>query len=261
MMNNSQEVVYSVNENNYVKNMNEFVQKNKIKNFGFENESEELIKGLSRFKKNNVLILGKAGIGKTALVEKLCEMINDKQVPNILQNKVVLEVSLGGILGGTKYRGEFEEKVQKLIDFVTRRNDVILFIDEVHNLMCCNSNDGNIGFGEILKPYLARADFSLIGATTVKEYEEYIVKDSAIDRRFFKLSMEEPNSDKTINILQKVKCQYEKHYNIKLTKNDIIKVVELSKMRTGAFPDKAFDELEDYCYSKSTQIEKQKYES
>ncbi len=243
-----------VNENNYVKNMNEYVKKNKIKNYGLESETEELIKGLSRLKKNNVLILGKAGIGKTALVEKLCEMINSKQVPYILQNKTVLEISLGGILAGTHYRGSFEEKVQNLINFVTERNNIILFMDEIHTLMSCNNQDGLIGFGDMLKPYLAREDFSLIGATTIKEYEEHIAKDSAIDRRFFKLSMEEPSFDKIVNILQKSKSQYEKHYNIKLNKNDIIKVIELAKERKGAFPDKAFDELEDYCYLKSLEV-------
>lgn len=243
-----------VNENSYVKDMNEYVRTNKIKNYGLENEVEELIKGLSRLKKNNVLILGKAGIGKTALVEKLCEMINSNQVPIALQNKTVLEISLGGMLAGCRFRGMFEENVQKLIDFVTERDDVILFIDEIHTLMSCNNGIDNIGLGDMLKPYLARGEFSVIGATTKDEYEKYISKDTAIDRRFFKLNMEEPDYDKVFTILQKTKSQYEKHYNVKLTKSDIAKVLEFAKDRSGSFPDKAFDELEDYCYLKSLEV-------
>ena len=243
-----------LNENKYVKDMTEYVKKNKIKNFGLDEEVQNLIKGLSRLKKNNVLILGKAGIGKTALVEKLCEMINSKQVPVSLQNKIILEVSLGGILAGTKYRGSFEEKVQNLIKFVTEQSDIILFMDEIHTLMSCNNDEGLIGFGDMLKPYLARGEFSLIGATTQNEYEKYIAKDTAIDRRFFKLNMEEPSYDKVLVILQKAKSQYEKHYNIKLTKNDIVKIIDLAKERSGAFPDKAFDELEDYSYMKSMEV-------
>lgn len=239
-----------ISKHKYCKNMNKYVKKNKIKNYGLDDEVEDLIKGLSRLKKNNVLIIGKAGIGKTALVEKLCELINDGKVPDTLKNKTIIEVSLGGCLAGSKYRGDFEEKIQELVIFVTDRDDIILFIDEIHNIIGSGKAEGAIGAGDLLKPYLARGEFSLIGATTMREYEMSIAKEPALNRRFFKLSMEEPGTDKVIHILQKAKIEYEKHYGIKLTKKDIDNIIELSNNREGSFPDKAFDELEDYCYKK-----------
>lgn len=248
------EVMEFVRENKYVTNMNDYVKKHKIKNYGLEEEIELLIKGLSKLKKSNILILGKAGIGKTSVVEKLAELINENKVPVMLQGKTILELSLNGSLAGAQYRGSFEERIQSLLNFITERDDIILFIDEIHTLMDCNSNDGNIGLSEILKPYLAREGFSLIGATTQKEYEKTIATDSALNRRFSKIKMEEPNSEKVLTILQKCKTPYEKHYGIKLTKADLQKIIDASIEREGTFPDKAFDELEDYCYIKSMEV-------
>lgn len=253
-INNKYEIREFCRDNTFVTDMNDYVKTNKIKNIGFDDEIEELIKGLSKLKKNNVVILGKAGIGKTALVEKLCELINSNKVPKMLKNKTILEVSLNGALAGTSYRGAFEDKIQKLINLVTDRNDIILFIDEIHNLINCNNNDNTVGLADTLKPYLARGNFSLISATTLKEYENSIAKDPALERRFFKLNLEEPSEEKVLNILQKSKSVYEKHYGVKLNKNDIVKIIELANNRDGAFPDKAFDELEDYCYKKSKEV-------
>ncbi len=253
-INNKCEITQFCRENHYVVDMNDYVKKQKIKNIGFDAEIEKLIKGLSKLKKNNVVILGKAGIGKTSLVERLCELINKGEVPKMLKNKTILEVSLNGAMAGTQYRGAFEDKIQKLINLVINRDDIILFIDEIHNLINCNNNDNTVGLADTLKPYLARGEFSLIGATTLKEYEESIAKDPALERRFYKLNLEEPSEEKVINILQKSKNQYEKHYDVKLNKNDILKIVELAKNRKGAYPDKAFDELEDYCYLKSKEV-------
>lgn len=251
------EVENFICSNSYAYNMNEYVKKNKIKNYGFEEELKELIKGLSRFKKNNVLLIGKAGVGKTALVEKLCEMINSNKVPIILQNKTILNISLSGVVAGTRYRGSMEEKLQKLLDFVTNRDDIIVFVDEIHNFLKAGKSEGALSVSDILKPYLARNDFSLIGATTIDEFNETIAKDSAVLRRFYKVDLEEPSLEKTITILEKAKMDYEKHYSIKLTKKDIQKIVELAKNNSGSFPDKAFDVLEEYCYMKANEKKNQ----
>lgn len=243
-----------IDRNNCIKNMNEYVKKNKIKNYGFDEEIKELIKGLNRVKKNNVLLLGKPGIGKTALVEKLCELINQEKVPDILKNKTILEINMVGLEAGTQYRGSMEKKVQDIFNFIMDRDDIIIFIDEIHNILRCGKSEGSSGLGDMLKPYMARNELTLIGATTIEEYEETISKNGAMDRRFCKLYMDEPDEKKLLLILEKSKTQYEKHYNIKLSKNDIVKVIELSKSRQGSFPDKAFDELEDYCYEKVEEV-------
>lgn len=240
-----------IDNNSCLTNMNKYVKENNIKNYCFEKEIKELIKGLSKMKKSNVLLLGKAGIGKTALVEKLCELINEGDVPDSLKNKTILELSLGGAVAGTKYRGEFEEKIENILNFIKKRDDIILFIDEVHNVLGAGRAEGAIGAGDLLKPFMARGDIKIIGATTTKEYSHSIKKNSAMNRRFSKLLIKEPDVSTTIDILRQSKKAYEDYYKINLDDKEIILVVFKCKYKKGCYPDKAFDELESYCYEKA----------
>ncbi len=240
-----------IDNNSCLRNMNKYVKENNVKNYGFEKEINELIKGLSKMKKSNVLLLGKAGIGKTALVEKLCELINEDDVPDFLKNKIILELSLGEAVAGTRYRGEFEEKIEKILKFIKDNDDIILFIDEIHNVLGVGAAEGAIGAGDILKPFMARGNIKIIGATTIEEYSHSIKKNKAMDRRFSKLLMKEPNVSTTIDILRQSKKVYEDYYKIGLNDEELILVVFKCKYKKGCYPDKAFDELESYCYEKA----------
>lgn len=240
-------------------NVNERVSEDVNKLFGFDKELEELIKCLLKLKKSNVLILGKPGVGKTALVEKLAQKINSGNVPKELRYKTIYELSLNSALAGTRYRGDFEKKIDDLLTTIMDNGDIILFVDEIHNLVNCgdvNNNKSSMSFGETLKPYLARNQIQLIGATTMGEYKKYIKNDPAFDRRFSKIIIDEPDMLDVIGMLEINKEQYEKHYDVKLTMNDLTTIVKKAKRKKGVFPDKAFDELEDYCYDlKSKQNE------
>lgn len=233
-----------------LKNLNKYVMVNNIKNVGLEEETQKLIKILFKYKKRNALIIGKAGIGKTALVENLAYLINKKLVPRFLENKVIVELSLGSSLAKTRYRGEFEEKIQMILDYVKNHKNIILFIDEIHTLINAGGSDGAIGAGDMFKPFLARGDISVIGATTFDDYCRTIREDKALNRRFSVIKMKEPSINKTIDILNGVKYKYEEHYNIDLVDDEIFKIVVNSRYKKGCFPDKALDTLEDYCYYK-----------
>ena len=244
------ELISFIDDNSCLRDLNEYVIKNDINNFIDETELYEVIRHLNKVKKNNVLLIGKAGVGKTAMVEAVCKAINSNNVPDFLKEKTIVEMSLGGAIAGTKYRGEFEEKIQDILNFISERNDVILFIDEIHNLMNCGGNEGSINAGDMLKPYMARNDIMVIGATTLEEYKKSIKRNSAMNRRFSKVLIKEPKVSKTIQILESSKELYEKHYNVNLDTKEIRNVVLLAKRRKGTFPDKAFDELETYCFDK-----------
>lgn len=244
------ELISFIDDNSCLRDLNEYVIKNDINNFIDETELYEVIRHLNKVKKNNVLLIGKAGVGKTAMVEAVCKAINSNNVPDFLKGKTIVEMSLGGAIAGTKYRGEFEKKIQDILNFISERNDVILFIDEIHNLMNCGGNEGSISAGDMLKPYMARNDIMVIGATTLEEYKKSIKRNSAMNRRFSKVLIKEPKVSKTIQILESSKELYEKHYNVKLDTKEIRNVVLLAKRRKGTFPDKAFDELEAYCFGK-----------
>ncbi len=239
-------------------NINERITTNIYNLVSFDEETEKLIKGLSRLKKSNVLILGEAGVGKTSLVENLASKINIGTVPKRLRNKTIYELSLNSLLAGTRYRGDFEQKVDKILNIVKDDEDIILFVDEVHNFLNCgdvNENKGSIPLGDTFKPYLANNRIRLIGATTLEEYNKYIKPNKAFDRRFYKLILKEPSTNKVLSMLIANQEQYEDYYNVKLSIEDLETVVKKAKRKKGTFPDKAFDELEEYCYALSKKME------
>ena len=241
-------------------NVNERVSYYKNEIHGFDEELDTLYHDLSRYKKHNVLLIGKAGVGKTALVEKFCQKINNESVPNKYKSIRVLELSLNNIIAGTKYRGQFEERVAELLDEYADDKHTIIFIDEIHNIMNFGDteNGASISFHETLKPYLARNRITIIGATTEKEYKKHIKHDNAFDRRFSKIYIKEPNLKTTLDILKSYKKEYEDYYNIFLRENELKQITFKSLFRKGNNPDKALDELEDFCYerSKDNEVEK-----
>lgn len=214
-----------------------------------ENEINEVMEILLRKNKNNPLLIGKAGVGKTALVEELARMIKKGKVPDKLKDKQIILINTASLIAGTKYRGEFEERVNNLIKEVINHKNIILFIDEIHNIVKTGASDGSIDAANILKPYLARGDISIIGATTTSEYNEYIKKDAALSRRFAPITINEPSLSDMEKILSKVKTNYENHYNIKIPKN-IVKylIKECDKYLPNLYnPDKCIDILDTTC--------------
>lgn len=239
--------------NDMIENMNERVLQFGGTIYGFDKELDTLYHSLNRYKKSSVLLIGKAGVGKTALVEKFCQEINNGKVPKRYKDTVVFELSLNSLIAGTKYRGDFEEKVDEFLSDITDDKDIIIFIDEIHNIMNLGNSDinGAISFSETLKPYLARNRITIIGATTEIEYKKYIKKDSAFDRRFSKIYIGEPSLKTTYDILKSVKKEYENYYGIFLRENELKQIAFKSLFRKGNNPDKALDELEDFCYERN----------
>jgi len=242
--------LYEEPEYKELTNFNKKMKNNKYEIVGMDDELNELIKGLMRVKKPNVIITGEAGIGKTALVEKLALSINKGNVPDFLKNKKIFELSINSTVAGTQYRGTFEEKLNKILDYIKDDGNIILFIDEIHMMVNAGSSEGSTGMGDVLKPALSRGEIQVIGATTQNEFNEYFKGDSALTRRFKVINMDEPNSDGVVDIVYGSKDIYEKHYNTTITKDEVISICEKAKNRKGNFPDKAFDELEDYLINK-----------
>lgn len=230
-------------------NFNELVKKQERLMIGRDKELEQLFLTLCKKEKNNALLIGKAGVGKTALVEKLALKMNSQEVPEALRNKVVYELSLSGIVAGTKYRGEFEEKFKKIIDKVIQAKDAILFIDEIHNLIGAGGAEGAIDASNILKPYLARKDLTIIGATTIEEYYKYFEKDQAMNRRFAVIKLNENTKEETKAILLGLKKQYEDYHHMIISDQCIDDIIELSDqyLIQRVFPDKALDVLDLAC--------------
>ncbi len=214
---------------------------------GRENEIERVIQILCRRTKNNPCLIGEPGVGKTAVIEGLAQQIANGNVPDILQNKKLYTLNLTGMVAGTKYRGDFEERIKSVIDEVTKSNDVILFIDEVHTIIGAGSAEGSTDAANILKPSLARGEFQLIGATTISEYRKNIEKDSALERRFQPVNVAEPNEEDSISILKGLKDKYEAHHNVKITEEAIIAAVKLSAryISDRFLPDKAIDLIDE----------------
>lgn len=206
-------------------------------------EIQRVIQILSRRKKNNPCIIGEAGVGKTAIVEGLAQKIDNNDVPEILKNKRIVCLDLALIVAGTKYRGEFEKRLKKIVKEVQDSNEVILFIDEIHTLVGAGAAEGAIDASNILKPTLARGELQVIGATTADEYRKYIEKDAALERRFQPIYISEPSIEETIKILHGLRDKYEAHHKIKITDQALEAAARLSaRYVSGRFlPDKAID--------------------
>ena len=183
---------------------------------GREDELQRIIEILSRRTKNNPILIGKAGVGKTAIVEELARRIVSSNVPNKLKNKRIISLDMASLVAGTKYRGEFEEKIKKIIKEVEESDDIILFIDEVHTIVGAGGAEGAIDASNIFKPVLARNKVRVIGATTIEEYKTFIEKDQALDRRFQKILIEPSAREETINILKNIKKIYVTYHNVKI---------------------------------------------
>lgn len=227
---------------------------------GRDKEINEVIEVLLRKKKSNPLLIGPAGVGKTAIVEELARRIKNQEVPFSLINKKIIELPMGDLVSGTKYRGEFEERLTKIIKEVIKNKNIILFIDEVHTMVNAGGAEGAINAGDILKPYLARGDLKVIGATTTEEYEHFIAKDKALERRFETILVEEPNLEETKEILMGLKSSYENHHNIKITEENIKDITALASkyLFKKKNPDKTIDLLDSVCaYVKRRIMEKE----
>ena len=219
---------------------------------GRDKELNLIIETLIRKNKNNPLLVGDAGVGKTAIVEELVRRINLKEVPKSLQNKRIIMLEMGSLVAGTKYRGEFEEKLTKVIKELESNSNIILFIDEIHTMVNAGGAEGAINASDILKPYLARGKVKIIGATTTHEYNKFILKDKALNRRFELIKICEPSILETEEILNKIKPSFEKHYNIKITSKNISDIVHLTNryISDRRNPDKSIDILDSVCAMK-----------
>jgi len=214
---------------------------------GRETEIERVIQILCRRTKNNPCLIGEPGVGKTAVIEGLAQKIADGNVPDILKDKRIFTLNLTGMVAGTKYRGDFEERIKAVVDEVTKANDVILFIDEVHTIIGAGSAEGATDAANILKPSLARGEFQLIGATTISEYRKNIEKDSALERRFQPVNVGEPNESDSLLILKGLRDKYEAHHKVKITDEALKSAVELSSryINDRFLPDKAIDLIDE----------------
>lgn len=214
---------------------------------GREKEIERVIQILSRRTKNNPVLIGEPGVGKTAVAEGLALKIAEGQVPENLRNKRIVSLDLTGMIAGSKYRGDFEERIKSAIDEVKKSKDVILFIDELHTIVGAGSAEGSTDAANILKPSLARGDFQVIGATTVSEYRKYIEKDAALERRFQPVNVGEPTEEEAVQILQGLRDRYEAHHKVKITDEAIKAAVNLSSryIADRYLPDKAIDLIDE----------------
>lgn len=216
---------------------------------GRDNEVNRVIEILSRRTKNNPLLIGEAGVGKTAIVEELSRRIVEGNVPRCLENKKILSISVSSLVAGTKYRGEFEERINKIIKEVENDGNIILFIDEMHTLVGAGGAEGAIDASNILKPSLARGKIKIIGATTISEYKEFIEKDKALDRRFQKVDVCEPSIGTTKHILMTLKPIYESFHHVIMTEEIIDYILDLSNryISVQKNPDKSIDIMDEVC--------------
>ena len=229
---------------------------------GRDIELSRVIEILSRRTKNNPLLIGEAGVGKTAIAEELARRIVSGNVPMPLKNKRIISVDMACTVAGTKYRGEFEERIKKMVKELEDNDDVIIFIDEIHTLVGAGGAEGAIDASNILKPALARGKLKLIGATTISEYKKFIEKDNALDRRFQKVFVEEPDKSNLKNILMNLKSIYEAYHGVKIEEKLIDKIIELSDryIYDRCEPDKSIDILDEVCTKVSLKEAKEEKE-
>lgn len=233
---------YGINLNEKVKN------KNYIPIVGRTKEINELIEALCKKDKNNAILIGEAGVGKTAIIEALAYKINKGEVPKELQNKKIIEICMSSVISGTRYRGEFEEKMEKIIDEFKENEEYILFIDEIHTMVGTGGSDGAIDASNILKPSLARNEIKCIGATTTSEYKKSFLKDKALNRRFQIINIEEPTQLETLNILKNTKKYYEKFHNVKISTKELNTIIKLaSNDKSKKEPDRSLEMLDLIC--------------
>lgn len=214
---------------------------------GRDHEIERLIQILSRRKKNNPVLIGEPGVGKSAIVEGLALRIKQRKVSRLLFDKRVISLDMAAVVAGTKYRGQFEERIKAILDELKKNKDIILFIDELHNIVGAGSSTGTMDAANLLKPALARGDLQCIGATTLDEYRKSIEKDGALERRFQKVIVEQTSPEETLQILQNIKANYENHHNVTFTDAALAACVKLTQRYVSdrSFPDKAIDALDE----------------
>src|SRR5437870_3081691 len=214
---------------------------------GRANEIERVIQVLSRRTKNNPVLLGEAGVGKTAIVEGLAQLVVDSNVPELLRDKRIVVLDLAMMVAGTKYRGQFEERIKAVMNEVRRAKNTILFIDELHTLVGAGGAEGAIDASNVLKPALARGEIQCIGATTLDEYRKYIEKDGALERRFQQIIVNPPSKEEAVEILKGLRDRYEAHHRVQIRDDALEEAVELSdRYITGrCLPDKAIDVIDE----------------
>ncbi len=214
---------------------------------GRENEITRVIQILSRRTKNSPCLVGEPGVGKTAIAEGLALRISEGSVPSTVASKRVVALDLAGMVAGSKYRGEFEERVKRILSEVTSSGNVLMFLDEVHTLIGAGGAEGSIDAANMLKPALARGEIQLIGATTISEYRKYIEKDAALERRFAPVNVDEPTRDEAIEILRGIKHKFEEHHGIEITDEAVVEAVDLSAryINDRNLPDKAIDVIDE----------------
>lgn len=224
-------------------------ESNLQKIIGRDKETEKVIEILCRKTKNNPVLIGEPGVGKSSIIEGLAQRIISGDVPEVLANKIIFSFDIASLVSGTKFRGSMEQKLKDAISTIQNSNNLIVFIDEIHTLVQAGSKDGEISPADILKPYLARGELHCIGATTTKEYKDYIEKDPALERRFQPVKVEEPSEEDTIRILKGIRYSFEEFHNVKILDEAIEAAVRLSsRYITNRFlPDKAIDLIDEAC--------------
>lgn len=214
---------------------------------GRNTELDQVIRILLRRRKNNAVLIGEPGVGKSAIIEGLAQRIANKDIPESLKNMIVVSLDFGNLVAGSKFRGDFEERLQNILQEVKKQNNIILVLDELHTLVGTGAAEGASDAANYLKPALARGELRCIGATTIAEYREYIEKDAALDRRFSQVKVEEPSAEETLEIMSGLRKGFEKHYNLIISNKALVATVDLAKqyLNNRFFPDKAIDILDE----------------